>query len=203
MSDLGIDLVQIIFSGDVAQGIQHLVQQIKQGTPDRAIAGELRAQADVFIGVGEMTNLPGFQQIAQAVITALNHHPNQGIALTKLAIQNFRSAYQSVIDGDRTIGGTPSDLLLAMTRPKSAPTAKLAFTQPIVSIVNPIVQTNPQPPSFGEQESEYKVQTVQTLGIASAAKQPEVSTPVLSNVLRVDRHRFDKLRKSPHPTISR
>ena len=152
MSDLGIDLVQIIFSGDVAQGIQHLVQKIKQGTPDRTIAGELRAQADVFIGVGEMTNLPGFRDIAQAVITALNHHPNQGIVLTKLAIQNFRSAYQSVINGDRTIGGTPSDLLLAMTRPKSAPTAKLAFT-----------------------------------------KQPEVSIPVLSNVLRVDRHHFDKL----------
>ena len=104
MSDLGIDVVQIILSGDVAQGIQHLVQQIKQFSPDRAIAGELR-----------------------------------------------------VIDGDRTIGGTPSDLLLAMTRPKSAPTTKLAFTQPIVSIVNPIVQTNPQPPSFGEQESTYKV----------------------------------------------
>ncbi len=197
MSDLGIDLVQIIFSGDVAQGIQHLVQQIKQGTTDRAIAGELRAQADVFIGVGEMTNLPGFQHIAQAVITALNHHPNQGIALTKLAIQNFRSAYQSVIDGDRTIGGTPSDLLLAMARPKSAPTAKLDFTQPTVSIVNPMAQIAPQPLSLGEQESkdkiQTKIQTVHTLGIAAAAKPPEVNTPVLSNVLRVDRHRFDQL----------
>lgn len=180
MKDLGIDLVQIIFSGDVAQGIQHLVQQIKQGTTDQAIVGELRAQADVFIGVGEMTNLPGFRDIAQAVITALNHHPNQGIALTKLAIQNFRSAHQSVMNGDRTIGGSPSDLLLAMTRPKSVPTAKLTFTQPIASIVNPIAQ-------------KHKVQTVQTWGIAAAAKQPEVSTPVLSNVLRVDRHRFDKL----------
>ena len=167
MSDLGIDLVQIIFSGDVAQGIQHLIQKIKQGTTDRAIAGELRAQADVFIGVGEMTNLPGFQQIAQAVITALNHHPDQGITLTKLAIQNFRSAYQSVMNGDRSIGGTPSDLLLAMTRPKSAPTRPLAFTSQTVPAVNPTV--------------------------IAAAKPPEVSAPVLSNVLRVDRHRFDRL----------
>ena len=192
MSDLGIDLVQIIFSGDVAQGIQHLVQQIKQGTTDRAIAGELRAQADVFIGVGEMTNLPGFRDIAQAVITALNHHPNQGIALTKLAIQNFRSAYQSVMNGDRTIGGTPSDLLLTMTRPKSAPTAKLAFTQPIISIANPIAQPDPQSFSLEEQESNPVQTKIQPLGM-SAAKQPEVSTPVLSNVLRVDRHRFDQL----------
>ena len=67
----------------------------------------------------------------------------------------------------REVRAQPSDLLLAMTRPKPAPTRPITFTSQTVPIANPIE--------------------------IAPAKPPEVSAPVLSNVLRVDRHRFDRL----------
>jgi two-component system, chemotaxis family, sensor histidine kinase and response regulator PixL len=192
MSDLGIDLVQVIFSGDVAQGIQHLVNQIKQGKT-ATIAPELRAQAEVFIGVGEMTNLPGFRQIGTTVITALNHHPNQGLAIAKLAIQNFRAAYQAVMNGDRTVGGSPSELLLAMSRPKTPSTAKLTFTQPAIP-ESPITDCPIAAPIASFELPHLSSQRKSpTITPSPQPSQTEITAPILSNVLRVDRYRFDRL----------
>jgi len=115
--ELGIDIVQAIFNGDVNDGLIHLEQVLAH--PDvEQVVGEIRAQVDVFIGVGELVNLPGFVAIAKLTLAALQAcpdkvHPHQVQAIGRVALENFRTAQAAILAGDRTQGGEPSDALLA------------------------------------------------------------------------------------------
>ncbi len=161
VEELGIDIVEVIFSGDVAQGIQHIASLLK-AIPE-VLTGELRAQAEVFVGVGELTNLPGFRSIAATVLQALDRNPTEITTIAKVAVRDFKAAYQLVMNGDRTQGGQVSDRLLELS------------TQDLVKPETP-VQT--------------KTKTADRL---QKSPNNEPSAPVLSSVLKVDRHRFDRL----------
>jgi two-component system, chemotaxis family, sensor histidine kinase and response regulator PixL len=111
-AELGFDIVQMIFSGDVSVGIERLETVL--ANPDAAeIAGEVRAQADVFVGVGELVNLPGFVEIARATLAALDTNPAAALQIGRQALACFQAAKVSVEGGDRTQGGSPSPELLA------------------------------------------------------------------------------------------
>lgn len=88
-AELGIDLVAIIFANDVSQGIARLEAVLTQ-PDDREVIGELRAQADVFIGVGQLVNVLGFVSIAQATIAAIDAQPQSAIAITQIALEDFK-----------------------------------------------------------------------------------------------------------------
>ncbi len=173
VEELGIDIVEVIFSGDVAQGIKHLKSLLK-ATPE-ILTGELRAQAEVFVGVGELTNLPGFRSIAAAVLQALDRNPTQVIDIVKIAVRDFQTAYQSVIEGDRTIGGQVSDRLLKISTQEIT----------LANTVTPKIEV------FSKTHQPIKPQTIEER--TQKAQKNEPSAPVLSTVLRVDRHRFDRL----------
>jgi two-component system, chemotaxis family, sensor histidine kinase and response regulator PixL len=111
-AELGVDLVQVIFSTDIATGLAHL-QQVLQEPDSQLLAGEFRAQAEVFMGMGELMNLPGFVAIAQTTIAALQVSPNNIAQTAKLALQDFQAAYDAVSAGDRSQGGAPSPALCA------------------------------------------------------------------------------------------
>jgi two-component system, chemotaxis family, sensor histidine kinase and response regulator PixL len=176
VEELGIDIVEVIFSGDVAQGIQHLASLLK-AAPE-VLTGELRAQTEVFIGVGELTNLPGFRAIAAAILQALDRNPAEVTTIAKVAVRDFKAAYQLVINGDRTEGGVVSDRLLKLTsNPIQAPTTTQA-------LVKTLVKTLAQTPVQTKTQTAERIQQTQN---------SEPSAPVLSSVLRVDRHRFDRL----------
>ena len=118
-ADLGIDIVSSIFDVDVAQGLERL-SAVVANPQDYEIAGELRAQAEVFSGFAELLNLPGFGAIAQTALAALELHPEQVLSITQLALADFQSARQAVLEGDRAQGGSPSEALVALTEATSA-----------------------------------------------------------------------------------
>ncbi len=111
-AELGIDIVQVIFSSDVEVGLQRL-ETVLADPLHPEIGGELRAQCQVFLGLGELVNLPGFVAIAQAAELAIEAHPDQARPITQMAMDDFRIAQQLVLAGDRGRGGEPSAALSA------------------------------------------------------------------------------------------
>ncbi|AOY81066.2 response regulator [Moorena producens JHB] len=72
------------------------------------IAETLREQGEIFVGLGESLNLPGFKAIAEHTLKALDAHPEQVMEIAKIALRNFQEAHTVVLAGDRTRGGNPS-----------------------------------------------------------------------------------------------
>ncbi|NEQ81246.1 MAG: hypothetical protein F6K26_13660, partial [Moorea sp. SIO2I5] len=72
------------------------------------IAETLGEQAEIFVGLGESLNLPGFKAIAENTLKALDANPEQVMAIAKIALTNFQEAHRAVLAGDRTRGGNPS-----------------------------------------------------------------------------------------------
>lgn len=109
--ELGVDIAASIFEVDVAQGIDRLTQVLAQLQDKETIEGEVRAQAEVFAGIAELLNLPGFGVIASTTLAALDAHPNAAIAIAQTALADFQAARLAVLAGERTQGGTPSAAL--------------------------------------------------------------------------------------------
>lgn len=126
-AELGVDIVQIVFDGDVQQGILRL-QNVLANPEGIPVTGEIRAQVEVFSGIGELLNLPGFTAIAQATLQALNHNSENPILVGKVATANFELARAEVLAGDRTQGGKPTPELIALTQ--------LSQTQINASVIN-------------------------------------------------------------------
>ena len=109
-TELGFDMTQSIFEMGVAQRLNALENALKSPDPD-ALTSLLQSQAEVFFGLAESLNLPGFGEIAQATLTALNNRPDQVVQIATVALKDYRSGQTSVLQGDRTQGGAPSPAL--------------------------------------------------------------------------------------------
>jgi two-component system, chemotaxis family, sensor histidine kinase and response regulator PixL len=125
-AELGIDIVLAIFSGDVQNGIQR-IEQVLSNPNQQELVGEIRAQAEVFVGVGELVNLPGWVAIAKAILAALQQSPDRARELAEVAIVDLKTAQKLVLDGDRTQGGAPSAALLSY-----AGTADVGLSDPLM-----------------------------------------------------------------------
>ncbi|WP_009632835.1 hybrid sensor histidine kinase/response regulator [Synechocystis sp. PCC 7509] len=124
--DLGVDIALSIFEVDVAQGLERL-EAVLAHPQEEEVAGELRAQAEVFSGLAELLCMPGFGNIAHTAIAALDAHPDRALEITQVAFADFQAARTGVMNGDRTKGGEPSAQLLALASseiplPTSQPT---------------------------------------------------------------------------------
>ncbi|MBE9192215.1 hybrid sensor histidine kinase/response regulator [Gloeocapsopsis crepidinum LEGE 06123] len=111
--ELGVDIAASIFEVDVAQGIERLAQVLAYSQDQEIIEGEVRAQAEVFAGIAELLNLPGFGLIASTTLAALDAHPEAAVQIAQTAFADFQAARLAVLAGDRTQGGSPS---LALTQ---------------------------------------------------------------------------------------
>jgi two-component system, chemotaxis family, sensor histidine kinase and response regulator PixL len=60
-----------------------------------------------------LLNLPGFADIGNTAIKALELHPDQALEITKLAVTDWKQGREDVLNGDRQAGGQPSPQLLA------------------------------------------------------------------------------------------
>jgi two-component system, chemotaxis family, sensor histidine kinase and response regulator PixL len=129
-AELGIDIVLAIFSGDVQNGIQR-IEQVLSNPNQQELVGEIRAQAEVFVGVGELVNLPGWVAIAKAILAALQQSPDRARELAEVAIVDLKTAQKLVLDGDRTEGGAPSAALLAY-----AGTANVGLSDPLILAID-------------------------------------------------------------------
>lgn len=109
-SDLGLNMAASIFEVDVLQGLERLAA-VLANPQNYEVAGELRAQAEVFLGFGELLNLLGFVSIAQTAIQAIDVYPDRALEITALALEDFRAGRAAVLAGDLLQGGRPSATL--------------------------------------------------------------------------------------------
>ncbi|MBE9139474.1 Hpt domain-containing protein, partial [Nodosilinea sp. LEGE 07088] len=112
-SDLGFDMATSIFEIDVQQGLDHLTR-VLENPQAHEVAGELRAQAEIFMGFAELLDLSGFAQIAETALQALAANPDQAVDIARLAIADFRQGREAVLTARSTTGGEPSMALQAL-----------------------------------------------------------------------------------------
>jgi len=105
--ELGFDVTQSIFEVGVSQRLDEMAATLEGGDPV-AIASSLRTQSEVFWGLAESLNLPGFGAIAQNVLRALDAHPEQAVSIAQVALTDFQVGQTAVLNGDRSLGGQPS-----------------------------------------------------------------------------------------------
>ncbi|WOD37662.1 response regulator [Nodosilinea sp. E11] len=119
-SDLGFDMATSIFEVDVQQGLDHLNRVLEQPEAHE-VAGELRAQAEIFMGFAELLDLSGFAQIAETALQALAANPDQAIEITRLAVADFTQGRAAVLAASSTTGGEPSAALQALATSLAPP----------------------------------------------------------------------------------
>ena len=110
-AELGFDVTLSIFEVGVAQRLEQLAIVLADAERPEIISA-FRSQAEVFLGLAESLNLPGFGEIAQATITALDNHPAQTVTIAKAALADFKAGQAAVLGGDRSQGGQASKALL-------------------------------------------------------------------------------------------
>jgi chemotaxis family two-component system sensor histidine kinase/response regulator PixL len=139
-ADLGVDMTRSIFEVDVAQGLERLTAVVAN-PQECEVAGEIRAQAEVFAGFAEFLNLPHFGAIAQTTLAALDAHPDRALEITQLALVDFQLARESVLAG-KTPGSRasveirPSPALVALADSTAPPLPDLTAIPAAESIVD-------------------------------------------------------------------
>lgn len=108
--ELGFDITKSIFEVGVKQRLETLATALESANSEE-LETVLREEIQVFIGLGESLNLPGFGAIAKTTLTALELHPEQVDTIANLALLNFSEGWSAVMEGDRTSGGQPSPAL--------------------------------------------------------------------------------------------
>ena len=152
--DLGFDVVKSIFE----TGVEEKLRQIEIA-PSVEVASVLQQKAEVFLGLGESLNLPGYGAIAATILKALENYPEEGELIAQLAIADLRQAQQEVLDGDRTLGGEPSEQLLALAQGEPTPAESLP------------VETEPSPMSLDALLAEAVIESDLTVS-EPAAEEP-------------------------------
>lgn len=121
-SDLGVDMAMSIFEVDVKEGLERLAAVVAQ-PENYEVAGELRAQAEVFAGFAELLNQVEFGAIAQTTLAALKARPKRALEITQLALADFERIRQAVLAGNSPSGGIqntgPSAALVAFANSTS------------------------------------------------------------------------------------
>jgi len=127
-SDLGIDMAKSIFEVDVQQGLVRLALVVTN-PQDYQLAGELRAQAEVFAGFAELLNQPEFGAIADITLKALDAHPEHALAIAQLALTDFQSVRLAILAGNGTKGISPSAELVAYANSQAIETPSCTAIQ--------------------------------------------------------------------------
>jgi two-component system, chemotaxis family, sensor histidine kinase and response regulator PixL len=113
--ELGFDIVASIFETTVQEQLDALSTVI--ATQDSAeIEACLRLTTEMFIGLGESFELPGFVAIDLAIVEAINLHPDLVESIAYSALTNLRQAQIEVLAGDRVSGGSIRPDLLKFTQ---------------------------------------------------------------------------------------
>ncbi|MFB8789473.1 MAG: hybrid sensor histidine kinase/response regulator [Potamolinea sp.] len=127
-SDLGIDMAKSIFEVDVQQGLERLALVVTN-PQDYQLAGELRAQAEVFAGFAELLNKPEFGAIADITLKALDAHPEHALAIAQLALTDFQCVRLAILAGNGTKGISPSAELVAYANSQAIETPSCTAIQ--------------------------------------------------------------------------
>ncbi|HIK05936.1 MAG TPA: hybrid sensor histidine kinase/response regulator [Trichormus sp. M33_DOE_039] len=113
--ELGFDIVQSIFETGVNQRIESISVAINNISDNVQLRDFLTAEAEVFFGLAESLNLPGFGEIAKAILAALQTNPQQVRQIAETALADLKQSQIEVLAGDRIRGGNPSIALQKLT----------------------------------------------------------------------------------------
>ncbi len=114
--ELGFDIVLSIFETGVTQRIESIAENLKNPPPAAELAEFLYSEAEVFNGLSESLNLPGFGEIAQVTIAAIETNPYEALKIGEFFLSDLQKAKEAVVAGDRTRGGEASQTLLKFTQ---------------------------------------------------------------------------------------
>jgi two-component system, chemotaxis family, sensor histidine kinase and response regulator PixL len=118
--ELGFDVVGSIFEVGVKQRLEELQTVLSEGDAI-AVAQTLQNCNEIFIGLAESLNLPGFGAIARITEQALQIYPDRTLEIAEIALFDLQAAHQAVMEGDRTRGGEPSARLQAIATRADSP----------------------------------------------------------------------------------
>jgi chemotaxis family two-component system sensor histidine kinase/response regulator PixL len=111
--ELGFDVVGSIFEMGVKQRLSELETILSEGDPV-VVTQTLKNCNEIFIGLAESLNLPGFGAIARLTEQALQMAPERALKIAEIALTDLQIAHQAVMEGDRISGGQPSPSLQAI-----------------------------------------------------------------------------------------
>ncbi len=111
--ELGFDVVKSMFEVGVEQRLNALQTALADGTAPGEIATTLQTTCEVFLGLAESLQLPGFGSIAQLTLDGLASQPGN-LVLLQQAYEDLRAGQQLVLGGDREQGGQASEALMAL-----------------------------------------------------------------------------------------
>jgi chemotaxis family two-component system sensor histidine kinase/response regulator PixL len=188
-AELGVDIVQIVFDGDVQQGILRL-QNVLANPEGVPVTGEIRAQVEVFNGIGELLNLSGFKAITQATLAALEHNPDQPILVGEVAVANFIAARAEVLAGDRTQGGKPSPELIALGQISQLPT-----TEPEVIQKDHLENLVEEDSNFDNSDDWIKSLEAEIDNFNFLETSPDLSSEVISDLAITDSNVITEVQK--------
>lgn len=106
--ELGFDIVLSIFETGVSQRIDSIGEVLENPPENDELADFLRTQAEVFLGLAESLNLPGFGAIAQAMADALSLNGDRAFEVGTAVLGDLQQAREAVKAGDRVQGGEVS-----------------------------------------------------------------------------------------------
>ncbi|EKV00292.1 chemotaxis protein histidine kinase-like protein [Leptolyngbya sp. PCC 7375] len=166
--ELGVDVTQAIFESGVTDYLNELSQALKTPDPD-SLKALLHIHADVFIGLAESLQLPGFGAIAKATLAALKQHPAQTVHIAHIALDDYRAGQTKVLQGDRNQGGAPSSALLQLGTQVPQRTNRL---QGLWQWLNQPITMPRKAPQIQVAQPSSPPQTLPTKPISVVKKQP-------------------------------
>jgi two-component system, chemotaxis family, sensor histidine kinase and response regulator PixL len=172
-AELGFDITRSIFETGVSERLEELATALANGDP-ATVTQTLQTHAEVFIGLAESLNLPGFEAIAKTVQTALQIHPEQSLAIAEVALIDYRQGQAAVLTGDRRQGGKPSAALKQFTQK-----VKPAPQQPVPPPPPLRPAAAPQQPAARESVSPSSVNSTAAAGGTAAVTPLPAPLPTL------------------------
>jgi chemotaxis family two-component system sensor histidine kinase/response regulator PixL len=172
-ADLGVDIVSSIFEVDIIQGLQQVEAAIATGDSEQ-IKATLEAQTEVFLGLAELLNLSGFKAITAATQTALQLSPDQSLLIAELALADWQNGCNQVLqNGDRQLGGSPSEQLIAFTVVEEKVPLVTAAETPKMSTISDLF--------WGEEEEEEVIPETE-LAASINAEETELTEPIAASL---------------------
>ncbi|MEM7726775.1 MAG: response regulator [Cyanobacteria bacterium P01_A01_bin.45] len=114
--ELGFDIVLSIFETGISQRIESIAQTLEDPPENDQLAEFLRSQFEVFTGLSESLNLPGFGEIAELTLIALDINPQEAQKIGEVVLKDLQQSQTAVLEGDRARGGEASLALKELAR---------------------------------------------------------------------------------------
>lgn len=165
-AELGFDMTQSIFEVGVTQRIEALEKALADPDLEELIE-LLETQVEIFVGLAESLDLPGFGEVATTTLEALETNPDKVLEIASVALTNYKDAQAAVLGGDRTRGGEPSAELLQFCNKTVSPPVPHAArqTQLIEQPTNAVRATSTSPTGTAAAKAGQESSTAMKVGI--------------------------------------